>query len=151
MPDSLLHVQAQGHGRTRVYWQKLRWSSTLHGTTTHLVWAENEGFEVEEREEVTEATIADEILAAAPGARRPALDEHPRARARPPGRGRVRRDRLLADGLLVNVPKRKGGFNLWSAETPPIPFRAGNGSGTVAVPHPGEGGRRRFRSSVPPF
>jgi hypothetical protein len=69
--DTLLHVQAQGNGRTRVFWQKVRWSSLLHQTTTNLLWADGESFTVEEREEITEATMADEILAAAlelPGA-----------------------------------------------------------------------------------
>jgi hypothetical protein len=63
-PDTLLHVQAQGHGRTRLYVEKARWSSALHGTTVHLRWGEGESFEIEEREEVSEASMADAIRAA---------------------------------------------------------------------------------------
>lgn len=50
-PDTLVHVQAQGNGRTRVYWRKVRWSSTLHGTSTNLVWAAGNSFETEETQD----------------------------------------------------------------------------------------------------
>lgn len=49
LPDSLVHIQAQGNGRTRIHWRKVRWSSTLHGTSTNLHWAEGAGFTVEDK------------------------------------------------------------------------------------------------------
>ncbi len=49
VPDLLVHVQAQGNGHTRVYWQKSRWSSALHGTSTVLAWDAHEGFVVEDK------------------------------------------------------------------------------------------------------
>jgi hypothetical protein len=44
--DTLLHVQAQGHGSTRVCIQKARWASSHHATTLHLAWTDGEGFEL---------------------------------------------------------------------------------------------------------
>lgn len=51
VPDTLLHVQAQGNGRTRLHWRKARWASTTHGTTATLLWAEGRGFTIEEKQE----------------------------------------------------------------------------------------------------
>lgn len=48
-PDTLVHIQAQGNGRTRVYWRKVRWSSTLHGTSSNLVWDDARGFTIEQQ------------------------------------------------------------------------------------------------------
>lgn len=48
-PDSLVHVQAQGNGRTRVFWRKVRWSSSLHGTSSNLLWADGNSFTLEEQ------------------------------------------------------------------------------------------------------
>jgi hypothetical protein len=47
VPDTLVHVSAQGNGRTRVNWRKVRWSSRLHGTTTNLLWDDG-GFTIDE-------------------------------------------------------------------------------------------------------
>lgn len=47
LPDTLVHVTAQGNGRTRVAWRKVRWSSALHNTSTNLLWADNTGFSIE--------------------------------------------------------------------------------------------------------
>jgi len=63
--DTLVHVQGEGQGRTRLYVQKARWASSLHGTTLHLVWTEGEGFAVVDKEsrqgqieaKITEATV----------------------------------------------------------------------------------------------
>ena len=63
--DTTVHVQALGHGKTRVYWQKVRWCSALHATTTQLVWAAGDSFSVEEREEITEDSMAAGLLEAA--------------------------------------------------------------------------------------
>jgi hypothetical protein len=46
-PDSLVHVTAQGNGRTHIHWRKVRWSSSLHGTNTSLLWADGGGFAIE--------------------------------------------------------------------------------------------------------
>jgi hypothetical protein len=148
-PDTLVHVQAQGHGRTRVYWQKLRWSSSLHGTTTHLTWADCESFTVEEREEITEASIADGILEA--------IRESPDtswSRIRPKVKGNDAEkagvlDRLLRDGLIVNTATREGHFNLWLPEDP-ASSRANVSTGlarTGAASPDGESGA--VRATVP--
>jgi hypothetical protein len=47
LPDTLVHVSAQGNGRTRVHWRKVRWSSRLHNTSVNLLW-DNGGFTFEE-------------------------------------------------------------------------------------------------------
>lgn len=49
-PDTLVHIQAQGNGRTRVFWRKVRHSSRLHQTSNNLVWAAGHGFDVEEQQ-----------------------------------------------------------------------------------------------------
>src|SRR5262249_47328739 len=46
VPDTTMHVSAQGNGMTRVEWEKVRWSSELHGRTWHLAWREGQGFEL---------------------------------------------------------------------------------------------------------
>ncbi len=46
LPDTLLHVSAQGNGRTRLGYRKARWSSRLHDTAATLAWADNAGFEL---------------------------------------------------------------------------------------------------------
>ena len=57
VPDTLAHIQAQGHGKTRCHWQKCRWGPELHGKTWNLLWREGESFELEEKEEITDAEI----------------------------------------------------------------------------------------------
>lgn len=49
LPDSLVHVQAQGNGRTRVFWRKVRWSSALHQTSSNLIWGDDYSFEIEQK------------------------------------------------------------------------------------------------------
>jgi hypothetical protein len=60
----LLHVQGQGHGRTRLYVQKARWASSRHATSLHLIWTDGEGFALEDKPEVDDETLAEQILAA---------------------------------------------------------------------------------------
>lgn len=50
-PDSLVHIQARGNGRTHIQWRKVRWSSTLHGTGMELLWREGHSFELEVKPE----------------------------------------------------------------------------------------------------
>ncbi|HET7053873.1 MAG TPA: DnaB-like helicase N-terminal domain-containing protein [Solirubrobacterales bacterium] len=46
--DTLLHAQVHAHGRTRLEFQKCRWSPRWHKQQLELDWAEGEGFEVAE-------------------------------------------------------------------------------------------------------
>jgi hypothetical protein len=120
-PDLFVHVMAEGHGRTRVFWEKVRWCSPLHKTTTHLLWADGDSFTVEEREEITEDTMHEEMLAAVRE-----LSGGSWSRIRPKVRGNdgekaAVRDRLIQDGTLVNTATREGQFRLWVADDPACP------------------------------
>jgi AAA domain len=107
--DTLLHVQGQGHGRTRVRVQKARWASVYHATTLNLAWAEGEGFEVEEKPELDDNTLADQMLAYIGENAGTSWTNVEKAT---PGVSRQRRrdvrDRLLAGGRIVNVVKEAG-------------------------------------------
>jgi hypothetical protein len=142
-PDLLVHVVAQGHGKTRVHWQKAKWSSSLHGTTNHLLWAEHEGFELEPEEaprsERTWDGIAAYVLANGGTAWRPV--EQGVA-----GNGdylRRRREQMLAEGVLINAGTGQA-FKLWHRDDPARPTlngtvsEQGHGWDTVNVP-PGDG------------
>ncbi len=48
LPDTLVHVSAQGNGKTRVLWRKVRWSSRLHNTSVTLTW-DDANFKIEEK------------------------------------------------------------------------------------------------------
>jgi hypothetical protein len=142
--DTTVHVQAQGHGRTRVYWQKVRWCSALHATTTHLLWADGDTFTVEEQEAITEATMVDELLVA--------VRENPGGswtKVRPLVRGNDAdkaslRDRLLGDGVLVNAAPREGTFKLWLADDPAVRAEPSTTPARVtATPAGGESGTGR--------
>ena len=107
--DTLLHVQGQGHGRTRLYVQKARWASEQHGTALHLAWTDGEGFAVEDKPELDDETIGEQILAAIlenPGTAWGKVEEAT------PGVNRQRRrevrDGLLVAGEIVNVAKVDG-------------------------------------------
>jgi hypothetical protein len=108
--DTLLHVTGQGQGRTRLYVQKARWSSAHHATTLQLLWAEAEGFEVEELPELDDETIAAQLLAAIRG--NPGTG-WTRVEEATPGVSRERRreirDGLLVRGEIVNLGKDENG------------------------------------------
>jgi hypothetical protein len=143
LPDTLIHVTPQGHGRTRVLWQKARWASSLHGTSSHLVWADGETFQVERKAEVTEDTMTESIVAA--------VREHGglswtkiRDLRDDQGEKLVRgnqqqldkiRDRLLGDGTLVNRTAREGRFQLWHVDDPACP-RSDAGTGLERLTFP---------------
>ena len=150
-PDTMIHVQGQGHGRTRIFWQKVRWASDLHATSTQLIWAPGDGFTVETKPEVTDDTIADEILAAAletPGASWSKIRERVTSNATEAARVR---DRLIATGQLVNTAARKGYFNLTLPDDPTF-TRSEPGTALERLPfHLPDGVADPSRSTVPPF
>ena len=57
-PETLLHVQAAGHGRTVVFVQKARWGSELQGKTLSLAWAPGETFTLEGDRDYKPAIVA---------------------------------------------------------------------------------------------
>jgi hypothetical protein len=117
VPDTLAHVQARGNGATRLFWQKVRWGSTLHGKAWTLLWRDGESFEVDETPELSDGDIAAAILAAVrenPGASWNAIDEQVQGQN---ARRREVRDELLASGELVNVGGGRK-FTLYAADDP---------------------------------
>jgi hypothetical protein len=108
--DTLFHVQGQGHRRVRLYVQKARWSSAHHATTLQLVWADGDGFALEDKPELDDTAIAEKILAA--------IAENPgtgwtkvEVAIKGIGNERIRavRDGLLQAGRILNVVTRDGG------------------------------------------
>jgi hypothetical protein len=59
---SVAFFQSRGGERLRVLFQKVRWASERHGTKLNLLWDEGEGYVVEERPEITDETIAEQIV-----------------------------------------------------------------------------------------
>ena len=155
-PDLLVHVVAQGNGKTRVHWQKAKWSSPLHGTANNLHWRDGEGFELAPdeapRPERTFDGIADYVKAHGGTAWGP-VEKAVR------GNGdylRQRREQMLADGVLLNIGRgRKGDPQfLWHRDDPERPTlegavsEGGHGSDTVNVPT-GDGGEAGAVSVCP--
>jgi hypothetical protein len=109
IPDTTMHISAQGNGATRVEWEKVRWGSDLHGRTWKLLWRDGEGFELDEKPEVTDEDRREAILAAvlaAPGCTAKAVEKACGGNAE---RIRAIRDALLDEGALVNLGGGKGG------------------------------------------
>jgi hypothetical protein len=107
--DTLLHVQGQGHGRTRLYVQKARWGSDHHGKTFNLVWTDGAGFRVDDSPQLDDEAIADKILdcvTAKPGTGWTDVEKATPGVARE--RRKAVRDGLLAAGRIVNVVKEDG-------------------------------------------
>lgn len=157
VPDTLMHVTAQGNGRTRLLWQKTRWSSALHGTSTHLLWADGESFTVEARPEITEDSMVDELLEAVlanPGESWTRLRDLNDADGKKLVRGNVTelalvRDRLIAAGTLINSAAQEGRFTLWHHTDPAAP-RSEPGTGLERLPFlPPDGASQPSRSAVP--
>lgn len=101
--DTLLRVSLEGNGKTRLHFEKVRWSSEHTGLTWHLRWTGVEAFEVDEQPDRTDDDYADAIV------------DYVRAH---PGTGWVKvekavtgngdklrgvRDVLLADRRIVNI------------------------------------------------
>jgi hypothetical protein len=150
-PDTVAHVSSQGNGRTRLYWQKVRWSSALHATSTNLVWADGESFTVEEKPEITDDTMADELLEAVrenPGASWSKIRDTQTVRGKAVELAKVR-DRLIAAGTLINSAARDGYFNLWHHDDPAAP-RSPVGTAQERLPDPPPAGASEpSRSPVP--
>jgi len=107
--DTLLHVSGQGTGGTRLHVQKARWASAWHAKTLDLRWTDGEGFEVEVKPDVSDEDLADAIEVATaqePGSGwRKIADTITGVRGAHKG---VIRDRMLAEGRIVNVVKENG-------------------------------------------
>jgi AAA domain len=124
IPDLLVHVQGQGHGRLRVYWQKARWSSQLHATAIALRWADGESFEPEEPTQSTPERVWEEIEAFVLANGGCSWND---VEANVQGQSvylRRRRGQMLDDGVLVNAGSDRS-FELWHrddpARPPPLP------------------------------
>jgi hypothetical protein len=90
----------------------------MHQTSTNLLWAPGESYSVEAREEITEATIAEGILAAVlelPGGSWTKIRTG--IKGNDGDKAQVR-DHLLATGAIVNTATREGYFNLWASDDP---------------------------------
>ena len=151
VPDTLLHVQGRGNGHTHVRIEKARHSSRWHDSSLVLAWAEGKGFAVEDRAPVSDDTMADDLFAAVrdqPGGSWTKL--RPQVRGGNTDTARVR-DRLLADGLIVNTATRDGHFNLWAADDTALPrSEPRTGLERPTFPH-GAGDAETTRSTVPPY
>jgi hypothetical protein len=122
--DTLFHVQAQGHGQTRLFIQKARWSAEHHKQKLQLAWADGDGFEVIDEEERDDNTVADEILEFV---RENGGTGWNRVDEKIAGKGtrlRAIRDSLLEGGRLVNRGS-EARMKLWHADDPTLPAELG--------------------------
>lgn len=145
--DTLFHVQGQGHGRTRLFVQKARWSSAHHATALQLTWADGESFEVADAER-DDDTIADEILDAVRANGGTPWTPIERSIAGKAERLREIRDRLLAGGRLVNTGTDTR-TKLWHADDVSRPLW--DDSGTTQSTAPGREANESSRPVVPPI
>lgn len=105
--DTLVHVQARGHGHTAIVWRKGRWAPELHGRTWKLNWREGERFELDDTPETTDEEIADkllELVGVQPGGSWNTYDALLVGKGK---RKRSVRDQLLGDGRLANAGTQK--------------------------------------------
>ena len=154
-PDTLLHVQAQGHGQTRIYVKKARWDSSRHGTTLQLTWANGETFTVSDEPERDENTIVDELLTVvlARGGS-PWNKIHPAVTCNLTRLAQIR-DRLIAGGRIINAGAPKA-MKLWHADDPARPPDTQPFPGTETLGNhpdsaPGEKATVGTVSPVPPL
>lgn len=118
--DTLLHVQGQGHGHTRLHVQKARWASDYHAKTLKLAWTPGEGFQVSDEPDRSDDAIADEILEAVRANGGASWNTVDKTVAGKGDRLRAIRDRLLKGGHLVDAGGRSG-MSLWHADDPDRP------------------------------
>jgi hypothetical protein len=123
--DTLLHVQQQGHGKIRVYFQKARWASDQHATTLHLAWADGDSFTLDDavvadRPERTWNDIAAFVRehgGTGWGAVRDSVEGETGYLTR-------RRAAMLEDGVLVNAGTIQK-YELWHRDDPARPQLVG--------------------------
>jgi hypothetical protein len=147
-PDLLVHVMARGRGSVRVHWQKVRWASALHKTTTHLRWAEGATFELDEqaepsRPERTYDALADYVLAHG-GCGWVTVEKAITGEAE---YLRHRRDSMLADGVLINAGTEHK-FELWHRDDPVRPRTVSEDRHASDTPVSGTGGEDRESERV---
>lgn len=107
----------------------------MHGTSTHLLWADGETYTIEAKPVVTEDTMAEELLAAAlenGGASWTTIRDSRNVRGKAVDLAKVR-DRLITEGRLINTAARDGQFNLWHHDDPASP-RSHAGTGWERLP-----------------
>lgn len=121
--DLLLHVQAQGHGRTRLLVQKARWSSHWHGRSLQLLWADGESFTVAADAALDADEIADRILDAVRTKGGRSWNAIESAVGGNATKAKEVRDRLLEGGRLIdgNKDAKTKVLALWHAEDPAVP------------------------------
>ena len=124
-PELLVHIQQGERRHLRVFWEKAKFSSAMHRTTTALEWADNETYMVVERELVTRERIWEDI---ADYVLRNGGTSWVRVREAVPGDDKTKvavRDQMLDEGLLVDTgTTRKDGvrlFKLWHRDDPAAP------------------------------
>lgn len=118
--DTLLHVQAQGNGRTRLVVQKARWASDWHGKGLQLVWTDGEGFALSDTSESDTNAIADAILAAVRATGGQSWNTIEKAVGGNAARAREVRNTLLQGGQLIdgNAETKAKTMLLWHADAP---------------------------------
>jgi hypothetical protein len=121
VPDTLVHITPRGNGHTRIFWQKARWSSALHGTSLNLTWTEGGTYSVDEpREPATPERVWDAIatyVLGNGGASWNGVENDVTGKA---DLKRSTRDEMLAEGVLLNAG-RGSGFKLWHRDDPARP------------------------------
>jgi hypothetical protein len=118
--DTLVHVQARGHGHTALAWKKARWASEIHGKTWKLDWADGERFKVDETPETTDEEIAEKLLALVGDAPGQSWNKYDALLSGTAARKRAVRDELLEDAKLVNAGTEKA-MKLYVADQAPDP------------------------------
>lgn len=107
--DTLVRLDKRGPRASTLTWEKVRWGGMLQGTAWKLAWADGERFEIEETPDRTEEDIAAEMLgfvAANPGTTWSPVQKKLKGTA---ATNVEIRDRLVADGALVNKGAAKQG------------------------------------------
>lgn len=119
-PDTLVHVQGQGNGRTRIHWRKARWSSTLHGTSSNLVWADGNSYTVEDEQARDLHTELEQAFAEANEWR--TRDEAARLVNARPSRTAETLSQLVDGGRFeyqIGPPGRRSNAHCWRLKTRP--------------------------------
>lgn len=141
-PDTVAHVESDGGRRTKVTWDKCRWSSSRHGQLSLLAWAEGDGYEVMElagAESLSDGEVDEQVLA---------FLEAEAAEGRTPATSHVRKavsvrsekvdealERLLERGEASDLDA-KGRPHSGRPRTPRY-WKLGQDAGSQVVPLPG--------------